>query len=73
MSRMQHKMTHISIHGTGVNSDSFRDTVDVHLEAMGMSRWELVSTNISEMSSFKNGYSVDALFFWKRPDQPPPD
>lgn len=67
----QHRMTHIAIQGTGINSDQFRDTMDRHLESMGMSGWELVSTDVSEqVSTFKGASSVDALLFWKKPELP---
>jgi len=61
-------MTHIALQRAGINSDQFRDTVDRHLEAMSMNGWELVSTSITDSAGFKTGYSVDALFFWKKPD-----
>jgi hypothetical protein len=64
----QHRMTHIAVQGIGINSDQFRDTMDSHLESMGTSGWELVSTNVSEQVSTINGASsVDALLFWKKP------
>ena len=62
-------MTHISVHGVGIDSDAFRDSVDRHLQSMSMSDWELVSTDIREYSSgFRNEKAIDALFFWKKPD-----
>lgn len=66
----QHRMTHISVHGVGIDSDAFRDTVDRHLESMSMSGWELVSTQVNEVASgnFKPTTAVDALLFWKKPD-----
>jgi hypothetical protein len=64
----QHRMTHIAVQGIGINSEHFRDTMDRHLESMGMSGWELVSTNVSEqVSAFKGASSVDALLFWRKP------
>ena len=65
----QHRMTHIAVQGTGVNSDQFRDTMDRHLESMSMSGWELVSTTVTEqVSQFRGAASVDALLFWKKPE-----
>jgi hypothetical protein len=67
----QHRMTHIAVQGIGINSDQFRDTMDRHLEAMSMSGWELVSTDVSEqISTFKGASSVDALLFWRKPETP---
>ena len=60
-------MTHIGLRGAGVDSEQFRDSVDRHLEAMSMGGWEMVSTDIKENAGFRTGYSVDALFFWKKP------
>jgi hypothetical protein len=65
---VQHKMNHIAVKGIGVNSDQFRTAVEHLLENMSRDGWELVSTNVNESSSMMNNRSVDALFFWKRPD-----
>lgn len=60
-------MTHLAVHGAGLDSDAFREGVDRHLDVMSMADWELVSTDVRESTTgFRNEKTVDALFFWKK-------